>query len=78
MDVKIEKGVPVPPNHKKMTVEWINTFKKMAIGDSFTCQKRDSAIAVRAALTAGMKAVSRLVEGETYRVWRIAPEAKKS
>lgn len=37
MEIKIEKGIPMPQRNQG---KWINLFRNMKVGDSFECEER--------------------------------------
>lgn len=72
--LQIEKDVPIPPiRHREGIL--VDTIRKMAIGDSFVFsgpKAISDATSIRhAAKRVGAKMTIRLVEGETYRAWRV-------
>lgn len=74
MNIKIEKGIPIPPIARKASLSWI---RDMDIGDSYVID-HDRIIkqnTYAAATAAGAKVTIRTVikDGvKKFRVWRIA------
>lgn len=78
MNIKIEKNVPVALKTKgkdAKTSKWRKVLKKMNVGDSFVVTKKeyyDFHNAIRFDIdTEKMKFISRKVNNDKKRVWRI-------
>jgi hypothetical protein len=72
--VKIESGIPIPKSvhHGK----WIDTVRKMNIGDSVVVPKGHHMVMYAAVRNAGFKPVTRH-EGEgSVRIWKMPREQK--
>lgn len=67
MDVKIEKGISIPP--KKLT-QRLTLLKEMDIGDSIVCNEKVSITLRAIAHRHGMDCTTRKIEDDFYRLWR--------
>ena len=68
-EYKIEKNIPIPElNPRKSGLTRV--FRQMEIGDSVLLSADDVMSLTRVSKDAGVK-VTRRIEGDGYRVWRI-------
>lgn len=71
---KVEKGIPIPPRCASLFGGWRTLLDSMEIGDSFLVddvKMRDRVLRVNCKDRRGMKVVSRKINGEGYRIWRV-------
>lgn len=68
-EIKIEKNIPIPPLYPKRT-GLSKTLKSMEVGDSILLTADEIISLTRVSKDAGVK-VTRRMEGDKYRVWRI-------
>lgn len=74
---KIEKGIPVLERTASNRT-WRNLLEKMSIGDSFVVLREpERRSVIRSAHYAGMKVVTRKVNGEGWRIWKMNPALEK-
>lgn len=78
LDIKIEKGVPVPEGQPGRHSPWRRLLEKMSPGDSFVVDAEGEAREIqRKSWRWGLKVTTRQ-EGEKYRVWLVGRrEVKK-
>jgi hypothetical protein len=72
MEIKIEKGLPLPEDKWAQYGLIAAALKQMEIGDSFECTASQRAAASQAAHRQGVKVVTRKAANGKCRVWRIA------
>lgn len=72
MEIKIEKGLPIPEKRAGVFGSIANALKTMAIGDSFECTEAQRKNAQQTCHQFHIKVVTRKVAKDVYRVWRIA------
>jgi len=74
MEIKIEKGIPIPIPAGRQGAQRKNPFDEMEIGDSFLVAEEKirtvRSLASFAKKKSGMKVATRKVDGG-FRVWRI-------
>lgn len=70
MEIKIEKGLPIPAKRAGLAESMATTLKKMEIGDSFECNEQVCGNAKQAAHRHGIKVLTRKLASDKYRVWR--------
>ena len=68
-ELKIEKGIPIPEG---VGSGCIATLRAMKIGDSFLFPLSKRTSISGQAMRAGVKIITRAVDGKQVRVWRIA------
>ncbi len=67
----IEKGIPIPPKQFRVG-KWTNLIRSMQNADSFIVDtENELKTALSAAKRIGVKAISRKIDGEGFRIWRI-------
>lgn len=70
MEIKIEKGLPIPAKRAGLAESMATTLKKMEIGDSFECNEQVCKNAQQTCHRHGMKVLTRKLGKDLYRVWR--------
>jgi hypothetical protein len=71
-EIKIEKGIPIPPRGTGPKGGVVSLIKALAIGDSFTVSANKRSAITMWQKSAGVRLTSRRVDAETIRVWRVA------
>lgn len=70
MDIKVEKGIPIPVSRRKRTLEWMEAMKKLNEGDSFTVEGKNAYTTPQAAGKAlGYEMTFRMIGPDQYRLW---------
>ena len=72
MEIKIEKGLPIPEKRAGLAESVAAALKKMEIGDSFGCAEKVCKNAQQTCHRHGIKVLTRKLGKDLYRVWRIA------
>ena len=72
MEIKIEKGLPLPEERSGPYGLIAAALKSMEIGDSFQCTAAQRAAASQTAHRHGIKVLTRKLASDKYRVWRTA------
>ena len=76
MEIKIEKGVPVPPKSRNGGRKLKYPFDQMEVGDSFAANAPQNTVLSSARAYArrnpGMTFTTREIDKKSCRVWRIA------
>jgi hypothetical protein len=67
MNIKIEKGIPMPPIKSK----WIELISSMKTGDSILVSKKNMSSVRTAAYRNRVKLVVRFQNEDIFRVWRV-------
>lgn len=70
MNIKIEKGIPIPPPIGRKTSGVIDLIRKMKIGESFIWEGMSMSNIYVYARLAGVKIATRSMPDGTRRVWR--------
>lgn len=71
MEIKIEKGLPLPEQKRAQYGLIAAALKQMEIGDSFECKESQRCAASQAAHRHGIKVLTRKTGQGLVRVWRI-------
>lgn len=71
MDVKIEKGIPLPSAKGSTYNDILGTLRKMEVGDSFLCDSRTANSIRGVSGRYGIKVSGRLQQNGQHRIWRI-------
>lgn len=72
MEIRIEKGLPVPEDGRGPYGLLAAALRQMEIGDSFECTESQRKCASQTAHRNGIKVLTRKLASHKYRVWRIA------
>lgn len=71
MNIKIERGIPVPSKRGQACSDIVGTLRKMKIGDSFLCDGPTANSFRGVAPRYKMRVTGRKQEDGQIRVWRI-------
>lgn len=70
IEVKVEKGIPIPVSRKRQTVEWMEVIRKLSPGDSFVVEGKHAYSSPKTAGRAmGYEMTHRLIGPDQWRVW---------
>ena len=64
MDLKIEKGIPIPSTAKSL-------LKSMKVGDSVACSLTERNLLRVVANKQGIEVVTKKLKDDSYRIWRV-------
>lgn len=75
MQIKIDKGVPLPPERMNRGGKWKSTVAQMNVGDSVGGLSENQVVGITSAIKrAGFKATQRKEDGGTFRIWKLEKE----
>ncbi len=70
MDIKVEKGIPIPPSLKRLTLEWMEAIRKLVEGDSFTVEGKNAWYTpMNAGKALGFEMTHKMIGPEQWRIW---------
>lgn len=64
MDLKIEKGIPIPSTAKSL-------LKSMKVGDSIACNLTEINLLRVVANKQGIEVVTKKLKDDSYRIWKV-------
>lgn len=72
MAIIVEKNIPLEPLNRKRNSGLSQLIDRLEVGDSFECNYRQCHCVRELARNRSIKLVSRKIENDKYRVWRVA------
>ena len=76
MKYKIEHGIPIPGGRGQS--EFNDLMVKLNVGDSFVAPRNKRSVIVNVAWRLNIKVLTRKVDDENMRVWRVEPAETKT
>jgi hypothetical protein len=70
IEIKIEKGIPIPDKYGKQGSEIIDMFRTLEIGDSIAFPRGKQNSVNSYARQAGIKSSTRVISDAEFRIWR--------